>query len=183
VDSTHSAPTDDLYCLCFLFLGDFTRFALTDNLHHLCSLLLDDSYCSASSSDFYGLTAFVSLFLDNSTCSIPTKDLYCLRSLCSKPKCLLCHLEGQSGRKYFVTFVDDKSRAPWVYLLNKKSEVFGSFKKFYCLVHTQYNKRIKVLRTDNSKENVNDSFDIFTKDEGYRTPNHLPKNTPTGGSE
>lgn len=33
--------------------------------------------------------------------------------------------------KYFVTFVDDYSRATWVYLLKNKSDVCVAFKSFH----------------------------------------------------
>ena len=32
------------------------------------------------------------------------------------------------GSSYFVSFIDDYSRKVWIYLLNRKSEVFLTFK-------------------------------------------------------
>lgn len=53
---------------------------------------------------------------------------------------------------YFLTIVDDYSRATWVYLMTGKYEVGHLIKKFYALVKTQFNKKIKVLRSDNGQE-------------------------------
>lgn len=37
-------------------------------------------------------------------------------------------VEGFNTQKYYVTFVDDKSKATRIYILNKKSEVIASLK-------------------------------------------------------
>ena len=39
-----------------------------------------------------------------------------------------------SGKRYFLTFIDDFSRKTWVYFLKEKSEVFGVFKKFKVMI-------------------------------------------------
>jgi hypothetical protein len=53
---------------------------------------------------------------------------------------------------YYVSFIDDFSRKTWIYFLRKESKVFEKFKEFKSLVENQTNKKIKVLRTDNSGE-------------------------------
>jgi hypothetical protein len=53
---------------------------------------------------------------------------------------------------YYVSFIDDFSRNTWIYFLRKKSEVFDRFKEFKALVENQTEKKIKVLRTDNGGE-------------------------------
>jgi hypothetical protein len=56
------------------------------------------------------------------------------------------------GAIYFLTIVDDCSRAVWVYLLKTKDEVSHIIKQFFAMVHRQHNKQIKVLRSDNGTE-------------------------------
>jgi transposase InsO family protein len=47
-----------------------------------------------------------------------------------------------------MTFIDDFSRKPWVYLLNKKFEDFDIFKRFKVMVEKESGKYIKVLRSN-----------------------------------
>ena len=68
--------------------------------------------------------------------------------------------------KYFVTFIDDFSRLTYLYLLKNKSEVFSHFQDFSNLIENQYNTRIKILRTDNGTEFVNQNFSNFLKQKG-----------------
>ena len=56
------------------------------------------------------------------------------------------------GAAYFLTIVDDCSRALWVYLLKTKDEVPHIIKQFFAMIHRQHNKQIKVLRSDNGTE-------------------------------
>lgn len=59
-----------------------------------------------------------------------------------------------SGAAYFLTIVDDYSRAVWVYLLQEKSEVAVTLKNFFKMVERQFEKKIKVVRSDNGGEFV-----------------------------
>ena len=52
----------------------------------------------------------------------------------------------------FITIVDDYSRFTWVFFVKQKSEFLSVFKHFYDYVLTQFDKRIKSVRTDNAKE-------------------------------
>ncbi len=56
-----------------------------------------------------------------------------------------------SGKKWFVTFIDDHTRVSWVYLLKEKSEVEHVFKTFYTMVQTQFSEKIQIFRSDNGK--------------------------------
>ncbi|GJW32287.1 ribonuclease H-like domain-containing protein [Tanacetum coccineum] len=66
----------------------------------------------------------------------------------------------------FLTVVDDFSRSVWVYLLKTKDEVFEMFVSFYNLVLTQFNKKIKVIRSDNGTEFCNNKMYDFIKTMG-----------------
>ena len=64
---------------------------------------------------------------------------------------------------YYVSFIDDFSTNTWIYFLKKKFEVFDRFKEFKALVENQTEKKIKVLRTDNSGEFCSKEFEEFRK--------------------
>ncbi|KAJ0830242.1 putative RNA-directed DNA polymerase [Helianthus annuus] len=70
------------------------------------------------------------------------------------------------GFKYFLTVVDDFSRTVWCYLLTNKTEVFDNLCSFYELVLTQFEKKIKVIRSDNGTEFVNNQMNMFCKNRG-----------------
>jgi hypothetical protein len=50
--------------------------------------------------------------------------------------------------------------------LKSKSEVFSCFKSFHAMVHTQFNMRIKILRSDNGTEYIDKSFRAFLDENG-----------------
>ncbi|GJW72297.1 zinc finger, CCHC-type containing protein [Tanacetum coccineum] len=56
--------------------------------------------------------------------------------------------------RYFLKIVYDCSRANWTYLLVHKSDSFLALKAFIKFVHTQFNKLVKVVRSDNALEFV-----------------------------
>ncbi|KAL0435616.1 UNVERIFIED_CONTAM: Retrovirus-related Pol polyprotein from transposon RE1 [Sesamum radiatum] len=59
------------------------------------------------------------------------------------------------GCSYVLTLVDDHSRSVWTFLITHKSQVPHTLKHFCSLIQTQFNKRIKVLRSDNGSEFIN----------------------------
>jgi len=61
-------------------------------------------------------------------------------------------VETVDGYKYFLTIVDDHSRATWIYLLRNKSEVLTVFPAFIEQVENQYKVRVKAVRSDNAPE-------------------------------
>ena len=56
------------------------------------------------------------------------------------------------GHRYFLTIVDDCTRATWVYLLCAKAYVLTVFPESFNLISTQYNTVIKSLRFNNAPE-------------------------------
>ncbi|CAA7040888.1 unnamed protein product [Microthlaspi erraticum] len=56
------------------------------------------------------------------------------------------------GSRYFLTIVDDFSRATWIYLIESKQEAPTSLKKFVALVERQFETKIKTIRSDNGSE-------------------------------
>lgn len=70
------------------------------------------------------------------------------------------------GFCYFVTFVDDFSRATWVYLLKSKSEVFSVFQLFHKMVETQFDTKLKVLHLDSGGEYISNTFSSYLVSHG-----------------
>ncbi|XP_048620291.1 uncharacterized protein LOC125590664 [Brassica napus] len=60
--------------------------------------------------------------------------------------------ESVDSHKYFLTIVDDATRVTWVYMLSNKTDVSHIFPTFITHVQTQYNAKLKAIRTDNAQE-------------------------------
>ncbi|KAL1217695.1 Retrovirus-related Pol polyprotein from transposon RE1 [Cardamine amara subsp. amara] len=56
------------------------------------------------------------------------------------------------GAVYFLTIVDDFSRAVWTYLLLAKSEVKQVLQNFCAYVEKQFDKSVRMVRSDNGTE-------------------------------
>ncbi|XP_010268948.1 PREDICTED: uncharacterized protein LOC104605761 [Nelumbo nucifera] len=56
------------------------------------------------------------------------------------------------GAIYFLTIVDDYSRAVWVYLLLEKSEVAHIIENFCAMVERQFGKQVRAVQSDNGIE-------------------------------
>jgi transposase InsO family protein len=72
-----------------------------------------------------------------------------------------CEVHSISGHRWFVTFIDCFSRYTWLYLLKRKSDVFSVFKDLCALIKNQHEATIKVLRSDNGTEYVNQELEQF----------------------
>lgn len=82
------------------------------------------------------------------------------------------------GAKCFVTFIDDYSRKVFLYPMKHKNEVYDNFHKFKTFVENQTGRTIKILRTDNGTEYVNNKFESLTTKYGImhqRTVPHTPE--------
>ena len=60
--------------------------------------------------------------------------------------------------KYFLTIVDDYSRCTWVDLLKSKSETQALIQQFSIMVETQFDAKIKCLRSDNGTKFIMKDF-------------------------
>jgi len=65
----------------------------------------------------------------------------------------------------------------WVYFLKHKYEVPDKFYAFYQMVHTQFDKKIQVLRSDNGREFVKKSMQELFRENGLIHQTSCP-NTP-----
>jgi hypothetical protein len=77
-------------------------------------------------------------------------------------------VNSSSGHRYFVTFIDDKSRFCFIYLMKQKSEVFSKFKEFMAMAQNVFDKKIKTLRTDNGGEYLSTELRLFMKTKGIQ---------------
>ncbi|KAK3001619.1 hypothetical protein RJ639_020658 [Escallonia herrerae] len=71
-----------------------------------------------------------------------------------------------SGAKYFLTIVDDYSRAVWVYLMHDKGQTGTLLRNFCNMVHTQFGKLVKIIRSDNDHEFDSQPMTQFYNDHG-----------------
>lgn len=62
--------------------------------------------------------------------------------------CGLVKVQSPAGFRYFVTFVDDKSRWCKIFFLKRKSEFFKKFLEFKAKAEKQKGKLIKTVRSD-----------------------------------
>lgn len=65
------------------------------------------------------------------------------------------HTVNHDGSRFFLTIVDDHSRATWIFLMQSKSQVVSHLKTFLSLSKTQFGKPVQKIRTDNGKEFFN----------------------------
>ena len=70
------------------------------------------------------------------------------------------------GFKYFLTIVDDFTRATWIYLLKSKDEVIFKFISFSNILKNQFGINIKMIRSDNGTEFLNNKMESFCIDNG-----------------
>lgn len=60
-----------------------------------------------------------------------------------------------NGAKYFLTIVDDHSKAVWTYLISHKDIVPILIKKCLNIIYTQFDCKVKMIRIDNGIEFIN----------------------------
>jgi len=90
-------------------------------------------------------------------------------------------VEGISGYRYFVTFIDDKSRYAFIYLLRHKSEVFDKFKEYSAHVKNMFETPVKILRSDNGGEYISEAFREYLKMTGISHQTTVPYSPQQNG--
>lgn len=73
---------------------------------------------------------------------------------------------GYNGEKYFLTFVDDYSKAGMVYTIKTKDEVYTCFRDYINKVENLTGEKIKRLRCDNGTEYINKQIFEFAREKG-----------------
>src|SRR5579871_4185353 len=85
------------------------------------------------------------------------------------------------GAKYFIIFIDNKTRMTFIYLLKTKGEAFDKFKNFQALVENQQNKKIKRIRSDNGGEFTSKKFKQYLQDYGIQHETTVPYTSQQNG--
>ncbi|CAI7819255.1 unnamed protein product [Closterium sp. NIES-53] len=82
-----------------------------------------------------------------------------------------------SGSRYFLTIVDDHTRAVWVYPLKTKGEVAAAVLKGWMpRAHRESGHKVKVIRTDNGGEFIGTDFEAVLKKKGTQHQLTVPYN-------
>lgn len=67
---------------------------------------------------------------------------------------------------FFLTIMDDYSRGTWVYLMTHKDQTNEILINFYNMTKVQFDRRIKLMRSDNGTEFTNSSLHKFLHEKG-----------------
>lgn len=78
------------------------------------------------------------------------------------------------GAKYFLTFIDDKTRKTHVYFLKRNDEITQFFIRYKAEVENEQNRTIKKIRTDNGGEYVNQAFLNVLRTAGIKHQTTIP---------
>lgn len=88
-------------------------------------------------------------------------------------------VRSNGGNYYFLTLIDEFTRYIWIYLIQRKSEVFTQFKKFKLHVEKQHGYKLKKLKTNGGGEYTSREFARSYNEEGIEheviapyTPRH-----------
>ncbi|CAI7890520.1 unnamed protein product [Closterium sp. NIES-54] len=82
-----------------------------------------------------------------------------------------------SGSRYFLTIVDDHTRAVWVYPLKTKGEVAAAvLKEWMPRAQRESGHKVKVIRTDNGGEFIGADFEAVLKKKGIQHQLTVPYN-------
>jgi hypothetical protein len=77
-------------------------------------------------------------------------------------------VQSPEGYKYWVTFIDDKSRHFSLMLLKKKSDAFGALKQYKALLETHTGRRMKAVRDDKGGEWMSTAQKRFFAEQGIQ---------------
>ena len=87
----------------------------------------------------------------------------------------------RSGKKYYITFIDDYTRHTKLYLLRHKDEEYEMFLKYKTEVENQLGKKIKRLRTDRGGEYESNPFNSFCEEYRIIHETTLPYSPKSNG--
>ncbi|CAI7885812.1 unnamed protein product [Closterium sp. NIES-54] len=87
-----------------------------------------------------------------------------------------------SGSHYFLTIVDDHTRAVWVYPLKTKGEVAAAvLKEWMPRAQRESGHKVKVIRTNNGGEFIGADFEAVLKKKGIQHQLTVPHNPQQNG--
>jgi hypothetical protein len=82
---------------------------------------------------------------------------------------------------WFVLFVDDCICMTWLYLMKNKDEVFSIFQSFHAMIQTQFSAKLRVIRSDNGGEFVNQCFRAYFDHHGLIHETSCPQTPQQNG--
>jgi len=85
------------------------------------------------------------------------------------------------GNRYFISFIDEKSRYSWVDFMKNRSQALMSFKKFMSEFRMATKRPIQSLRSDNGGEYSSDAFIEFLIESGIHRETTVPHNPHQNG--
>ena len=81
------------------------------------------------------------------------------------------------GHRFFLTIMDDHNRFCWVFLMKTKAEIRDAITKFVIMINTQFQKKIKIICSDNGSEfmcrDLYDNLGIIHQTSCIETPNKI----------
>lgn len=83
-----------------------------------------------------------------------------------------------SGKRYILTFIDDKSKFTKIFLITNKNEALGKFKEFVEAAKTKFGRKVKNIRSDRGGEYTGNDFLAYLAKEGIgnqRTAPYTPQ--------
>jgi hypothetical protein len=69
--------------------------------------------------------------------------------------------ESPEGKRYFISFINEKSRYAEVIFIQEQSEAFNAIKEFTNRIENQTGKKIKIFKSDNAQEYVSKKVRVF----------------------
>jgi hypothetical protein len=75
-------------------------------------------------------------------------------------------IRSLGGRRYYVTFTDDKTRLTQIHFLKSKDETFDAYKEFEAWAQTQKDATTKRLHSDRGGEYLGKEFILHLKNRG-----------------
>jgi len=85
------------------------------------------------------------------------------------------------GFRYFATFIDEFSRCTWVYLIKDRSELLSIFMSFLNEIENQFEKTIKIFRSDNAKDYFSHDLSSFLSSKGILHQSTCPHTPQQNG--
>jgi hypothetical protein len=76
---------------------------------------------------------------------------------------------SRGNKKYFLSFIDENSRFKWIFLIERREEIFNIFMEFIKYLETQFKRTPKVLRSDGAGEYTSERIESFIKLKGKTT--------------
>ena len=90
-------------------------------------------------------------------------------------------VESLGGARYFITFIDDASGYRYVLFARSKAQVPEKFREFAKSVETKFEHPLKVFRSDNGTEYVNEDLSQYFKKKGITVSHSAPHTSEQNG--